>query len=123
MDNALGIAQTSAQSSNPLTTLIKLLSKMPGTRDLCEEAERLQESSQAQARMNASRGYDGGSSRGLDDSNSGTRAGPGDYQSSKTPPYCNPNSPPMTASQGQSGLDRPQRMLEQAPQRLWQRLD
>ncbi|RMZ82437.1 hypothetical protein DV737_g2079, partial [Chaetothyriales sp. CBS 132003] len=50
MDNALGIAQQSAQSSNPLTTLVKLLSKVPGTKDLCAEAERLSAFSQAQTR-------------------------------------------------------------------------
>ncbi|KAJ9613435.1 hypothetical protein H2200_003377 [Cladophialophora chaetospira] len=74
MDNALGTAQQAAQSSNPLTTLVKLLSKVPGTRDLCNEAEQLQANSQAQARAiegfgGGSRGIDdyGGSSRGVDD--------------------------------------------------------
>lgn len=52
MDNALGIAQTSAQSSSPIHTLTSLLSKMPGTRDLCMEAEQLQRSCDAQTRAN-----------------------------------------------------------------------
>jgi Heterokaryon incompatibility protein Het-C len=50
MDNALGSAQSSSQSSSPLKTFTSVLSKIPGTRDLCTEAEKLQASSQAQAR-------------------------------------------------------------------------
>ena len=50
MDNAMQIAQSSAQSSSPLTTLVKLLSKVPGTRDLCAEAENLQRMSNQQSR-------------------------------------------------------------------------
>ncbi|EXJ55733.1 hypothetical protein A1O7_08663 [Cladophialophora yegresii CBS 114405] len=84
MDNALGTAQQAAQSSNPLTSLVGLLSKVPGTKALCDEAEQLQASSQAQARANEQRGYGaqggfrgvddyGGSSRGIDDWD-GTRA-------------------------------------------------
>ncbi|KAK5081934.1 hypothetical protein LTR70_008624 [Exophiala xenobiotica] len=92
MDNAMGMAQNAANSSNPLTTLTKLLSKVPGTSGLCDEAQRLQASSQAEAR----RSHLGGSSRGVDDySNfrgldnyassrgvedySSSRAGPGDF--------------------------------------------
>ena len=56
MDNALGTAQTAAQSSNPVITLVKLLSKVPGTRDLCVQAEQLQRASDVQARENSS-GY------------------------------------------------------------------
>ncbi|KAK6385035.1 hypothetical protein LTS17_002598 [Exophiala oligosperma] len=78
MDNALGTAQQAAKSSNPLFTLVKLLSKVPGTKELCDEAEQLQASSQAQARANEQafgegqpgyRGVDdfGNSTRGLDD--------------------------------------------------------
>ncbi|KAJ4503969.1 hypothetical protein HRR83_007728 [Exophiala dermatitidis] len=77
MDNALGTAQQAAQSSNPLMTLVKLLSKVPGTKDLCDEAERLQASSQAQARamdqgFGGQGGYRdmndyGGTTRGFDD--------------------------------------------------------
>jgi uncharacterized membrane protein YgcG len=71
MDNALGTAQTAAQSSNPITTLIKLLSKVPGTRELCAEAEQLQRSSNQYARelgmpVNESAGWYQGS-RGMDD--------------------------------------------------------
>ena len=53
MDNALGTAQTAAQSNNPLMTLVKLLAKVPGTRELCEEAEQLQRSADAQAYQNS----------------------------------------------------------------------
>ena len=88
MDNALGTAQQAAQSSNPLTTLVKLLSKVPGTRDLVEEAEQLQSSSQAQARSLEQQGFGaqggfrgidhhGGSSRGVEDWDT-TRASHGD---------------------------------------------
>ena len=52
MDNALGTAQAAAQSSSPLLTLIKLLSKVAGTRDLCAQAEQLQRASDMQAREN-----------------------------------------------------------------------
>lgn len=62
-DNVLGSAQSSSQSSNPLKPLTSMLSKLPGTKDLCVEAERLQASSQAQARAN-----EHGSSRGVGDS-------------------------------------------------------
>lgn len=81
MDNALGTAQQAAQSSNPLTTLVKLLSKVPGTKDLCDEAERLQSSSQAQARANQD-GY-GGNSRGVDESYGGSSRGVDDWESSR----------------------------------------
>jgi hypothetical protein len=53
MDNALGTAQAAAQSSNPVLTLVKLLSKVPGTRDLCAQAEQLQRASDIQARQNS----------------------------------------------------------------------
>jgi hypothetical protein len=53
MDNALGTAQAAAQSSNPVLTLVKLLSKVPGTRDLCAQAEQLQRASDLQARQNS----------------------------------------------------------------------
>lgn len=67
MDNALGTAEAAAQSSSPLTTLVKLLAKVPGTRDLCDEAERLQANSQAQARsLDQGLGNQGGY-RGVDD--------------------------------------------------------
>ena len=77
MDNAMGTAQTAAQSSNPLMTLVKLLSKVPvpGTKDLCDEAQRLQASSQRAAQDN--QGW--GSSRGVDDNYNSSRAGPGDW--------------------------------------------
>jgi Heterokaryon incompatibility protein Het-C len=80
MDNALGTAQTAAQSSNPLTTLVKLLAKVPGTRDLCAEAERLQASSQAQARSIEQGG--GWGTRGIDDDYSSSRA-PGDWNNNQ----------------------------------------
>lgn len=82
MDNALGTAQQAAQSSNPLTTLVKLLSKVPGTKDLCDEAERLQASSQAQARANQQGGY-GGSNRGMDENYGGSSRGADDWDSTR----------------------------------------
>jgi Heterokaryon incompatibility protein Het-C len=64
MDNALGSAQSSSQSSNPLNSLTSVLSKLPGTKELCTEAEKLQTSSQAQARANA---HTSSNTRGVDD--------------------------------------------------------
>jgi len=77
MDNAMGMAQNAASSSNPLSTLVKLLSKVPGARDLCDEATSLQASSQAEAR----RSQMGGSSRGVDDYSSSR--GVDDYSGSR----------------------------------------
>ena len=95
MDNALGTAQQAASSSNPLTTLVKLLSKVPGTKDLCSEAERLSAASQAQSRGGA--GGWGGGSRGIDDDYSSSRAGPGDWnQGYQQPDY----SAPQAVNQG-----------------------
>lgn len=78
MDNAMGMAESAAQSNNPLMTLVKLLSKVPGTRELCDEAQSLQASSQRAAEENRSRGF-GGSTRGMGDNYSSSRAGPGDW--------------------------------------------
>lgn len=80
MDNAMGMAESAAQSNNPLMTLVKLLSKvpLPGTRELCDEAQQLQTNSQRAAEENRSRGL-GGSTRGMDDNYSSSRAGPGDW--------------------------------------------
>ncbi|ETN45187.1 uncharacterized protein HMPREF1541_10064 [Cyphellophora europaea CBS 101466] len=78
MDNAMGMAETAAQSNNPLMTLVKLLSKVPGTKDLCDEAQRLQANSQRAREANRSAGV-GESSRGMDDGYSSSRAGPGDW--------------------------------------------
>jgi hypothetical protein len=77
MDNAMGMAQTASQSNNPLMTLVKLLSKVPvpGAKDLCDEAQRLQANSQRAAQDNQS----WGSSRGVDDNYSSSRSGPGDW--------------------------------------------
>lgn len=92
MDNALGTAQQAAQSSSPLTTLVKLLSKVPGTKDLCDEAERLQASSQAQARSNE-QGFGGqGSRRGVDEVGQTTR-GVNDWDSSRAPHAGFPSQP------------------------------
>jgi hypothetical protein len=87
MDNAMGMAETAAQSNNPLMALVKMLSKVPvpGARDLCDEAERLQASSARAAEENRSRGFGastrsvGESSRGMEDNYSSSRAGPGDW--------------------------------------------
>ncbi|EXJ84413.1 hypothetical protein A1O3_05080 [Capronia epimyces CBS 606.96] len=114
MDNALGTAQQAAQSSSPLTTLVKLLSKVPGTKDLCDEAERLQASSETQARVNAQGGYRGfeefgNSTRGVDDWET-SRASQGGFPSQ--PQGFGPDSWTMPPQQGyqqqQSHLGPPQ---------------
>ena len=92
MDNALGTAQTAAHSSSPITTLIKLLSKVPGTRDLCIEAEQLQRACDARALDNqqASQNNWGGQqqswggNRGAGDHIGGT-GGLGGYAQSRVP--------------------------------------
>lgn len=110
MDNALGIAEQAAQSSSPLSTLVKLLSKVPGTRELCAEAERLQSSSQAQARANA-QGYGGqGGYRGIDDYGGSSR-GVDDWQSSRA---SQAGFPP----QGGDQWGAPQQNYQQ-PQSQW----
>jgi hypothetical protein len=77
MDNALGTAQSSsASSSGPLNTFTSVLAKVPGTRDLCTEAESLHASSQAQERS-----YDQGN---------GTTRAAGDY--GQQPGWQDPNS-------------------------------
>lgn len=83
MDNALGTAQQAANSSSPITTLVKLLSKVPGTRDLCDEAQQLQASSQAQARDMGQQGWSAqGSSRGVVDYEGSSR-GVEDWESTR----------------------------------------
>lgn len=82
MDNAMGMAEQAANSSNPLTTLVKLLSKVPGTSGLCQEAQQLQASSQAAAKRSAgggTRAMDDYSGFGGSDDYSSSRSGPGDY--------------------------------------------
>lgn len=84
MDNAMQIAQTSAHASNPLFTLIKLLSKVPGTRDLCLEAEELQRKADMQSRELGESGSVGSGwysgQRGIDDgAYAGTSRAPGDW--------------------------------------------
>jgi hypothetical protein len=132
MDNALGTAQTAAQSSNPLTTLIKLLSKVPGTRELCAEAEQLQRSSNQRSRelgmpvsesanwYEGSRGFeDTGSSRGVDE---GTSRGWSDfsgasYEQSRVsqPDYSAPQAVYPDQQQG-NWNQQPQQPQWNAPQ-------
>ncbi|KAK5085167.1 hypothetical protein LTS08_003374 [Lithohypha guttulata] len=92
MNNAMGMAEQAASSSNPLATLVKLLSKVPGAGSLGDEATRLHAASTAEARRQRQGGsrrgiddfgssgvdHDSSSSRGLDDYSS-SRAGPGDF--------------------------------------------
>lgn len=69
MDIALGDAQKNAQSNSPLHALTGLLGRIPGTRDLVNEAEGLRQQSEAQEMTNRSRGsHVGYADRGLDDS-------------------------------------------------------
>ena len=96
MDNAMQIAQSSAQSSNPLTTLIKLLSKVPGTRDLCAEATHLQQMSAQRSReIGEDPGQAGGwfsGSRGVEDN---------DYSgSSRAPDHPDWSMPEALPGQG-----------------------
>lgn len=105
MDNAFGIAQTAAQSSNPLTTLIKLLAKVPGTRELCAEAQQLQQFSNNRARelgmpVNEANWYEG--SRAMED----VRVSQPDYS---TPEAVYPD-------QQQGGLNQAQWNSPQHPQ-------
>jgi len=126
MDDALGTAQAAAQSSNPLSILVKLLSKVPGTKDLCEEAERLQVSSQAQARANELGNNWGGPSnwggqggwRGIDQS-SGSSRGVGDWGSSRAsqPEWSAPQSayPPPPQGYDTNAWNVPQQGYQQPP--------
>lgn len=118
MDNALGTAQQAASSSNPLTTLVKLLSKVPGTKDLCDEAERLQSTSQAQARANEQGGY-GGSSRGIDDNYGGSTRGADDWQNTRASHAGFPQSQGYDQWGGQQGHQQQQQNWGQ-PQDQWQ---
>lgn len=88
MDNAMGMAESAAQSNNPLMALVKLLSKVPvpGTRELCDEAQQLQTNSQRAAEENRSRGMGGGSTRGMDDNYGSSRAMDDNYSSSRAGP-------------------------------------
>ncbi|KIX08312.1 uncharacterized protein Z518_02968 [Rhinocladiella mackenziei CBS 650.93] len=110
MDNALGTAQQAAQSSNPLFTLTKLLSKVPGTKDLCDEAERLQASAQAQTRANEQGFGRQGSFRGIDDFSDSTR-GVHDWDSARTSHFGFPSQPGYDANSWnapQPGFQQPQ---------------
>ncbi|KIV93969.1 hypothetical protein PV10_05137 [Exophiala mesophila] len=108
MDNALGVAQQAASSSNPLTSLVSSLSKIPGTSQLCAEAAQLQRSSEAQARSNAG-GY---SSRGVDDYGGSSR-GVEDWQTSRS-------SQPGFPSYGNDQWNAPQQQGWDQPQGQWQ---
>ncbi|CAG8035436.1 unnamed protein product [Penicillium olsonii] len=83
MDLALGDAETSAQSNNSLGALTGLLGKIPGTKELVQEAEGLKRSSAAQDMANRSRG----AAAGYAESSHGqrSRAGP-DHASSTAKP-------------------------------------
>ncbi|RMZ76339.1 hypothetical protein DV738_g5008, partial [Chaetothyriales sp. CBS 135597] len=121
MDNALGIAETAAQSNNPLTTLIKLLSKVPGTSHLCAEAQHLSAYSQAQARSIEQEGW---GARSLDDNYSSSRAGPGDYNQGYQAQWGQPqqqqdwNQPPPQWNQPpqHQGWDQPPQAQWNQPQ-------
>jgi hypothetical protein len=120
MDNALGIAQTAAQSSNPLTTLIKLLAKVPGTRELCAEAEQLQRFSNFRARelgmpVNESANWYEGS-RGLIDADSSTDYPGASYEQTRVsqPDYSAPEA--VYPDQLQGNWNQPQQPAYQQPQ-------
>lgn len=78
MDIALGDAQHSAQSNNSLNALTGLLGKIPGTKDLVNEAEQLKQHSEAQERTNRTRGsHIGYADRGFDGHEQSRAPGPG----------------------------------------------
>lgn len=80
MDDALGVAQNAATSSNPIGSLVSSLSKVPGTRELCTEAETLQQRSLEQERLTSSQGGFDQRTRAVDEPFTGERAdkpGPG----------------------------------------------
>ncbi|KAJ5782592.1 Heterokaryon incompatibility Het-C [Penicillium paradoxum] len=91
MDIALGNAESSAQSNNSLGALAGLLGKIPGTRDLVDEAENLKRASAAQATANRSRSA--AMSHGQSTSHG--------YERSR----AGPNEPSSGNSQPSSGLD------------------
>ena len=120
MDNALGIAQTAAQSSNHLTTLIKLLAKVPGTRELCAEAEQLQRFSNSRARelgmpVNESANWYEGSG-GLVDADSSTDYPGASYKQSRVshPDYSAPEA--VYPDQQQGNWNQPQQPAYHQPQ-------
>ena len=96
MDNALGSAQSSS-SSSPLTTFTGVLSKLPGTKELCNEAEKLQASSQAQASV-------------IGQASSSTRAA-GDFN--QQPGWHDPNAG------HQQGYNQQPHWSQQPPQSQW----
>ncbi|KAI1624594.1 heterokaryon incompatibility protein Het-C-domain-containing protein [Exophiala viscosa] len=113
MDDALGTAQQAAHSSNPLFTLVKLLSKVPGTRELCDEAEQLQASSQAQARSLGGQDLGAqGAFRGADDFGGSTR-GFNDWDTSRA---SQPGFPPQYQSHDAGSWNAPQQDYQQHQQ-------
>ncbi|KKY27746.1 putative het-c domain protein [Phaeomoniella chlamydospora] len=98
MDNALGTAETAAHSSSPLTTLVKLLAKVPGTKELCTEAEDLQRRSDAQARQSNQPQW---GTRGMDQPEYEANRAQGDWNqypgqqwTNQQPGYAQPPPPP-----------------------------
>lgn len=86
MDLALGDAETSAQSNNSLSALTGLLGKIPGTRDLVNEAEGLKRSSAEQEMRNRSRSAATGYADSGFNGQGQTRAGPDHSSSSASKP-------------------------------------
>ena len=134
MDNAMGVAQQASQSSNPLSTLVKLLSKVPGTGGLADEAQRLASTSQAEARRSqGTRGMDDYSgSRGVDDYSSSR--GPGDFPGASSYGAASHDSYNSYGQQNQGGHNAynqqqgynnynqppPQQWNQPPPQQQWQ---
>ncbi|KAL9108438.1 MAG: hypothetical protein Q9227_006772 [Pyrenula ochraceoflavens] len=129
VDNALGTAQKESSSSNPCGKLVGLLSKVPGCGDLCTEAERLQQTSQAQARANETGGNQPtgwGSSRGMNepsapgyDNYSSSRAGPGDWNQGgnfQHQDWQQQSQFNQGWDQSQHGWQQPQQQWNQPPQ-------
>jgi len=123
MDNALGTAQTAAQSSNPLTSLVKLLSKVPGTKDLCNEAEQLQNASRAQAQSNSQGGQQWGGQgawRGADNYSSSRGLGDWDNRAPQ-PDWGAPQSvyPHQPQGYDTNSWNQPSQNYNQPPQSDW----
>jgi Heterokaryon incompatibility protein Het-C len=127
MDNIMEAAQSSAQSSSPLTALVKLLSKVPGTRELCIEAEQLQRAADTQARefnQGDHAGWYVGNSSSEINHYAGAGRGPGSYgpaQPDESAPQAVGGFPSRPAGYGEepSGWHQPPPFSNHSQQPNW----
>ncbi|KAG0161186.1 Heterokaryon incompatibility Het-C [Penicillium digitatum] len=94
MDIALGNAESNAQSNNSLDALTGLLGKIPGTKELVNEAEGLRRSAAAQEMDNRSRSAATGYAQSSSDSHERSRAGPTQSSGSGSKPSSGLNGMP-----------------------------